>query len=137
MTSLLPTTGDGLDLAAFQVGIQPGLTHKLDIDRQRVRGTTDGKDAVLQAVYLILNVERYAYPIYSRNYGSELSVLIGKPKDYAMSEMKRQITEALLQDDRITGLSDWEFETGRKSVRADFVVHTIYGDVEVSKEVDI
>lgn len=134
---LLPTTGDDLDLVAFQIGTQPGLTHKLDIDQQRVRGTTDERDAVLQAVYLILNVERYAYPIYSRNYGSELSDLIGKPKDYAMSEMKRRITEALLQDDRITSLSDWEFETGRKSVRVSFVVHTIYGDVEASKEVDI
>lgn len=134
---LLPTTGDDLDLVSFQIGTQPGLTHKLDIDRQRVRGTADERDAVLQAVYLILNVERYAYPIYSRNYGSELSDLAGKPKDYAMSEMKRRITEALLQDDRITGLSGWEFEQGRKSVLASFVVHTIYGDVEASKEVDI
>lgn len=90
-----------------------------------------------KAVYLILNVERYAYPIYSRNYGSELADLIGQPRDYTMSEMKRRITEALLQDDRITSLSDWEFEPGRKSVRASFVVHTIYGDVEVSREVDI
>lgn len=134
---LLPTTGDDLDLVSFQVGTQPSYTHKLDIDRQRVRGTADKLDAVLQSVYLILNVERYAYPIYSRNYGSELSDLIGKPKDYVMSEMKRRITEALLQDDRITGLSDWEFETGRKSVRASFVVHTVYGDAEAAKEVDI
>ena len=134
---LLPTTGDDLDLVAFQIGTQPGLTHKLDIAQQRVRGTTDERDAVLQAVYLILNVERYAYPIYSRNYGSELSDLIGKPKDYAMSEMKRRITDALLQDDRITSLSNWEFEMGRKSVQVSFVVHTIYGDVEASKEVDI
>ena len=134
---LLPTTGDDLDLATFQIGTQPGFTHKLDIARQRVRGTTDERDAVLQAVYLILNVERYVYPIYSRNYGSELTDLIGKPKDYAMSELKRRITEALLQDDRITGLSDWEFETGRKSVTAKFVIHTIYGDIEASKEVDV
>lgn len=134
---LLPTTGDDLDLVAFRLGIQPGLTHKLDITQQRVRGTTDERDAVLQAVYLILNVERYAYPIYSRNYGSEFSDLIGKPKDYAMSELKRRITEALLQDDRITGLSDWNFATGRKSVTARFVIHTIYGDIEAAKEVDI
>ena len=134
---VLPTTGDDLDLIAFQFNVQPGLTHKLDIDRDRVRGMTDGRDAVLQAVYLILNVERYAYPIYSRNYGSELSDLIGKPKDYAMSEIKRRITEALMQDDRITSLSDWDFETGLNSVRAIFVVHTIYGEVEATKEVDV
>ena len=134
---LLPTTGDDLDLVTLQIGTHPGFTHKLDFDRHRIQGTADGRDAVLQAVYLILNVERYAYPIYSRSYGSELSGLMGQPRDYAMSEMKRRIGEALLQDDRITGLSGWEFETGRKSVRARFVVHTIYGDVEASKEVDI
>lgn len=134
---LLPAAGDDLDLVSFQIGTQPGFTHKLDINRQRVSGMTDKREALYQAIYLILNVERYAYPIYSRNYGSELSDLIGKPKDYAMSELKRRITEALLQDDRITGLSGWEFEPGRKSVRAGFVVHTIYGDVEASKEVDL
>ena len=133
----LPTTGDDLDLITFVMGEQPGYTHKLDIDRKRVSGMTDKREALYQAIYLILNVERYVYPIYSRNYGSEFSDLIGKPKDYAMSEMKRRITEALLQDDRITSLSDWEFEPGRKSVRASFVVHTIYGDIEASKEVDI
>ena len=133
----LPTTGDDLDLVSFAVETQPSYTHKLDIDRNRERGMTDEQDAVLHAVYLILKVERYAYPIYSRNYGSELSDLIGKPKDYAMSEIKRRITEALTQDDRITSLDGWEFETGRNWVRARFVVHTIYGDVSATKEVDI
>ena len=109
---LLPTTGDDLDLVRFQIATQPGYTHKLDIDQQRVRGTTDERDAVLQAVYLFL-------------------------KWVGTDQMERRITEALLQDDRITSLSDWEFEPGRKSVRASFVVHTIYGDIEASKEVDI
>ena len=133
----LPTTGDDLDLISFAVETQPSYTHKLDIEQNRVRGMTDERDAVLQAVYLILNVERYAFPIYSRNYGSELSDLIGKPKDYAMSEIKRRITEALLQDDRITSLAGWEFETGRNLVTARFTVHTIYADFSAPKAVDI
>ena len=135
MTGMLPETDAGL--LDFEEDTQPGLTYALDMAQGRVRGKVDDREAMAQAIYLILQVERYAYPIYSRNYGSELSDLIGKPKDYAMSEMKRRITEALLQDDRITSLSDWEFEPGRKSVRASFVAHTIYGDVEASKEVDI
>lgn len=133
----LPTTGDDLDLVTFVMGEQPGYTHKLDIDRRQVRGMTDKRDALYQAIYLILNVERYAYPIYSRRYGSELSCLIGKPKDYAMSELKRQITEALEQDDRITGVGDWRFETGRKNVTAHFTVYTIYGELDFTKEVEV
>jgi len=133
----LPTTGDDLDLIAFAMDTQPGLTHKLDIDRNRVRGMTDEQDAVLQAVYLILNTERYAYPIYSRNYGVELADLIGKPRDYCMSEVKRRVTDALMQDDRITGIDNWELEANYKRVLARFVVHTIYGDVTAAKEVEI
>ncbi len=92
---------------------------------------------MLQAIYLMLSVERYVYQIYSRNYGVELVDLIGKSKDYAMSEIKRRITEALTQDDRITGVTEWEFEPGRKSVTVRFVVNTIYGGVLAKKEVDI
>ncbi len=133
----LPTTGENIDLINFTVEDQPSYTHKLDIDRGRVSGMTDEQDALYQAVYLILNVERYVYPIYSRNYGVELADLVGQPKDYAMSEAKRRITEALVQDDRITSVDGWSFDTGRKSVLAQFTVHTIYGDLEVTKEVEI
>ena len=54
----LPTTGDDLDLITFAVETQPSYTHKLDIDRNRVRGMTDERDAVLQAVYLILEQQQ-------------------------------------------------------------------------------
>lgn len=100
----LPTTGENLDLIGFELEEQPSYTHKLDIEGQRVAGMTDKREALRQAVYLILNVERYAYPIYSRNYGSELVDLIGQPMDYAMSEMKRRITDALM---RMTASPAW------------------------------
>ena len=96
----LPNTGDDLDLITLALDTQPSYTHKLDIDHSKVAGMTDERDALLQAVYLILNVERYAYPIYSRRYGVELVDLIGKPKEWAMSELKRRVDEALTQDDR-------------------------------------
>lgn len=133
----LPTTGDDLDLITLAVESQPSYTYKLDINAARVRGMTDEQDAVLQAVYLILNVERYAFPIYSRNYGAELTDLIGKPSAYAMSEIKRRITEALTQDDRIESVDGWVFEVNRNKVLATFTVHTIYGSVAATKEVDI
>ena len=41
------------------------------------------------------------------------------------------------QDDRITGVDDWTFETGRKSVLVRFTVYTIYGELEATKEVEI
>ena len=82
-------------------------------------------------------MERYAYPIYSRRYGSEFLDLIGKPKDFVMSELKRRITEALEQDERITGVDGWSFEAGRNTVLAHFTVHTIFGELDFSKEVEV
>ncbi|MCI8350152.1 MAG: DUF2634 domain-containing protein [Oscillospiraceae bacterium] len=132
---LLPETD--LGLLDFETDTQPGLTYALDMAQGRVRGKVDDREAMAQAIYLILHVERYAYPIYSWNYGAELADLIGKPKDYAMSEAKRRITEALLQDDRILAVDGWAFEEGKKSVRVSFVAHTVYGDVEAETEVEI
>lgn len=133
----LPQTGEDLELMEFAEIRMPGYTHKLIIDQNRIKGMTDKAEALLQAVYLILNTERYRYPIYSWRYGVELADLIGKPKDYAMSEAKRRIYEALIQDDRITDVDSWEFSTGKKWVMLYCVVHTIYGDIEVEKEVAI
>ncbi len=135
--SYLPQTGDDLDLIEFAMEQQPSHTYKLDISRGRVKGTTDDADALLQAVYLILSVERYQYPIYSYNYGVELVDLIGQPKDFVMSEVKRRVTEALTQDDRINSVDSWEFESTKKSLIVTFTVHSIYGDIETKKEVDV
>lgn len=133
--SFLPSSGGDIDLMEFDMEMQPTYTYKLDIDKGRIRGMTDDADAMIQAVYLILSVERYQYPIYSRNYGVELADLIGQPQDYVMSEVKRRITEALTQDDRIESVDGWSFLCNRGSVQVTFTVHTIFGDIEATKEV--
>jgi len=133
----LPRTGGDLGFAGFSAEKQPGRTWRLDIEHGRTTGLTDGADALRQAIYLILNVERYRYPIYSYGYGVELSDLFGKSRDYVMSEVKRRITEALTQDDRVTGVDGWRFEADKKSVIVTFTVHSIYGDIESTKEVVI
>ena len=64
----------------------------------------------------VQNTERYDCPIYSRGYGIELKALFGKPVGYCMSEMERQIREALLQDDRIISVDGFTFEQPEKGV---------------------
>lgn len=123
------------DLLTLEAETQPSLTYALDIEHGRIRGRVDNAEALRQAIYLILNTERYAYPIYSWNYGVELRELIGQPKEYAIPEIKRCITEALLQDDRITAVDGFEFETGKKTVHVKFRVHSIFGDLEVETDV--
>ena len=123
------------DLLTLEVETQSSLTYALDIEHGRIRGMVDELESLRQAIYLILSTERYAYLIYSWNYGVELVELIGQPKEYALPEIKRCITEALLQDDRITAVDGFEFETGKKTVHVTFTAHSIFGDLEVETDV--
>lgn len=109
---------------------QPSLTWKLDLTRGKVTGKTDELDAVRQAVYKILQTERFAYAIYSFQYGHELKQLLGSNPLFARSEVKRLLTEALLQDDRIVAVEqvETELEGDRMTVR--FTVVTQLGSFQ-------
>lgn len=122
----------------LEVVTQPNKSHRMDIDKNRINGMCDGHDAVKQSIYKILNTERYQHLIYSWNYGVELSDLIGQPVSYVCSEVQRRITEALLQDDRIKSVTDFEFDINKKhEVVCTFVVHTIFGDISEEKVVNV
>lgn len=130
---MIPTTDT--DLLTLKIEQQPGMTYALDIENNRIRGTVNGLDSVRQAVYLMLNTERYRYLIHSWNYGVELQNLIGQDPSYAYPEIKRCIQEALLQDDRITAVDDFAFESRGKKVYVSFTVHSIYGNTETEVEI--
>ena len=111
---------------------QPSKTWAIDPNTKRISGTTDGLDAVLQAAWLLLLTPRYRHLIYTWSYGSELHTLIGTDTDYAYSEAKRMIREALMTDSRITAVRAFTRREGSLS----FVIDTIYGSKDMDMEVD-
>ena len=118
----------------------PSRTYKLTFSNggvNRLSGYTDGIDAVLQAVYLILSTERYKHIIYSWDYGVELLGLYGKPMPYVMAEIPRRIKEALMQDNRITDVVDFEFEKQGKVLHTTFTVVSNVGDITTELEVAV
>ena len=128
---------DGL-LADFEVKLQPSLTFKMEYEKETIRGTCDEKRAVEQAIFMILNVERYSCPLVSWNYGVEFKSLFGQPVSYCVPEIERRITEALKQDDRIDDVRDFSFSFPQKNVIAvDFFADTVVGVIKVGKEVSI
>lgn len=133
---MLPQTS-GLLGDEFTEERKPSKTLYWNIEGERVIGETDGLEAVKQTVYTILSVERYEYLIHSGSFGIELRELFGKPIPYILPELKRRITEALLQDDRIKDVTGFSFETKRGKVFTSFVVQTVFGDVRMEKEVEI
>lgn len=121
----------------FEIEQQPTYTYKMNFEDDSVCGFTDEQEAMKQAIYKILMTERYQYPMYSWDYGIETLDLYGEPVSYVCPELERRITEALLCDERIESVSDFEFDTSQKGiVKASFVVHTVFGDIQAEREVN-
>ena len=133
---MIPSVEDDLT-EDYEVEEQPSLAWNISTDGERLSGETDGLESIRQTIYAILNTERYGSMIYSWDYGVELSDLIGEPVSYVLPEIKRRITEALTQDDRITDVSGFEFDTSKKGVvQVAFQVETAMGSVQSEIEVN-
>ena len=111
----------------------PSYTPKIDFERNRIMGTVDNIDAMEQAIYLILQTERYESIIYNWYYGVEFDTLIGKSRELITSELERRIKEALTEDDRINRISDFNIEFTSDKAIVSFTVNTIFGDIEISE----
>lgn len=115
----------------------PSYTYNINRNTNRISGYIGNKDAMIQAIYLILQTERYESMIYNWYYGVELDGLIGKEKDYVTSELKRVIREALIEDDRINEVSKFELTFNEDNVLIVFLVETNIGDITIEWEVNI
>lgn len=125
------------EIAEFKIKTQPNKTYKMLIEDEKVLGDTDDLEAIEQACYKVLNTERYRYVIYSWNYGIELQDLFGKPIPYVFSELPRRIREALIQDDRVSDVTNFDLSNQKGNVLAKFEVITEKGIVRMEKGVQV
>lgn len=133
---MIPSTTAFLE-QDFEIEEQPTHTYKMNLTGEFVRGYTDNQEAMKQAIYKILNTERYQYVMYSWNYGIELLDLYGEPVSYVCPELERRITEALTWDDRIKSVDNFEFNISKKGeILVTFTAHTVFGDVVAEKVVN-
>ena len=114
----------------------PSKTYK--VVNGRVVGYADGVEAVRQAIEKVLSTERFAYLIYSEDYGSEITDLIGEQMDLAKSEIERLVTEAVEDDDRVLGVENFEIlnET-EDSLTIYFEVQTVFGSLNFEQGVTV
>ncbi len=115
---------------------ESSLTYKMNLTSKTINGKTDGLEAMKQAVYKILNTERFEYPIYSQNYGIELYDLYGEDPAWVCPELERRIIEALIQDTRIKEVDTFDFVIDKSRIHVSFIVHTVFGDIEAERQVD-
>ncbi|RED64676.1 DUF2634 domain-containing protein [Cohnella lupini] len=121
--------GDDFDLQSTS------LTYRFDPKSGLISGKIDGIEAVKQAVFKILQTERFQYLAYDSDYGIEMISLLGQDRRIYRSELKRRIEEALLQDERIDAVEDMEVSFQENAVLARFTVVTPIGSFQASQEV--
>lgn len=109
-------------------------TWKLDLENNRFLGKIDGIEAVKQAVYFILNTERFQYMIFSPQYGVELQNLIGKNRQYVDMVVENRVREALTADSRIKGIANFSSAWNRTNLTLTFTVNTAYGSAGIEWE---
>ena len=134
---MTPNTDDVLLMDIEEVKEETSRTFCLNVEKNTISSFCDGIEAMKQAIYCILNTERFEYLIYSWNYGIELSYLIGENTTFVIPELERVITEALLQDDRIVEVNDFKFEVSNNMISVKFNVITIVGEIALEKVVSI
>lgn len=133
---MIPSTTGFLE-QDFEITEQPTKTYRMNLEANRVRGYVDGQEAMKQAIFKILQTERYQYIMYSWNYGIETLDLYGEPISWVCPELERRISEALLWDSRITSVDNFEFNISKKGViHVTFTAHTVFGDVAAEKVVN-
>lgn len=118
--------------------VQPTRTYRIDPINKRIIGLIDGRDAVLQFIKKVMSTDKYAFEIYDWNYGNELIKLIGYSYDYVVTRIPNIFREALLVDDRITGVRDFTFQKSNiDAVTVSCVIDTVYGEIQYAQEVSI
>ena len=120
-----------------QDNTMPSKTYYINRNTNRISGYIDDKDAIDQAIYLILSTERYESVIYNWYYGTEFDSLVGKDRDFVKSELKRRIAEAILEDDRILDVTDFDISFNKDVANVVFLVETNIGDININWEVNL
>lgn len=134
--AVLPTSSINIT-GGVNFQTQPSLSWYINKETNRIEGTVNGQAAVRQAVEIILNVERFRWQIYRPYSGMEWEGLIGQDPGYVGAELQRRLVDALTIDDRVTGISNYEYTVDGNSLHATFTVDTVYGSFDESQEVTL
>ena len=131
---MTPQIDTGIVDSNIQEYEQPNLTYR--VGDETISGMIDGIDSLKQTVKHILMTERYAFAIYSDDYGVELEKYMGTGIETIKADIETTLREALMQDNRITNIYVNSVEKESiDSCIVNFTVDSIYGSFE--EEIDV
>lgn len=124
--------------AAAAASVETSRTYMVNWQTGRVGGFIDGLEALKQAIYKIIQTERFAHLIYSWWYGFEMNQLLGQSHRIVEAEAERYFSEALTADDRIDRIEDFAITFhGKREATVTFTAISNIGDVPITTEVTV
>lgn len=116
----------------------PSLALGFDLENERYKGLIDNKEALVQAIYFMLNTEKGTNPIYPSWYGLETRDLYGATSVYVATELERRIRECLSLDDRVLEVKDFSHKEEKGSLVLSYTILSIFGEIKVrGEELDV
>lgn len=133
----MPVLPQGMELSTpITTQRQPSRTWYINKETNQIEGETDGLAAVRQAVEIILNCERFRWQIYQPYSGVEWDI-IGLDPGYAATMLLRRVTDALMVDDRVRGVTDYQYRVEGNVLTASMTIETVYGETQTRVEVNL
>ncbi|MED4802650.1 DUF2634 domain-containing protein [Bacillus atrophaeus] len=117
--------------------IETSRTYRIDFENGQITNELiTGLEAVKQFVYMALHTERYSYSVFSHDIGNELQEVLSDNETtdaYKKMEIPRLVEEALIYDDRISSVTEFEIEKSGDRFLVSFIVETDEGTLEIEE----
>lgn len=119
--------------------VEPSKTYRLSYESNEISGLIDGEEALRQFIVKAITTARFRFLIYDEQYGSELDELIGADVSLELLQMEipRVITEALIYDDRVADVTDFEVTRDGDKLFVSFRVITSEGEDVILDELEV
>lgn len=97
----------------------------------------EGLEAIKVWIWLCMHTERFRHAIYSADYGTSLEQYIGHmlSEEYINTDCESEISDALLINEYIESIEDFEAVRNSDSLNISFRVVTKFGSIEVDENV--
>ena len=130
---MIPQIQSTSEQLTIDIQSQPSRTYQ---DRTTViSGMTDGQKAIIQTANHILNKERYDYAIYPDWFGMELEKYKGQSFQYLEAQIEKDLSDALLQDDRIYSIMVTKIE--QLDIDSAHVVFDMYSNEGTIQDMEV
>ena len=112
--------------------------YSIDFQTGQLTGKiVEGLEAIKVWIWLCMHTERFRHAIYSADYGTSFEQYIGHvlSDEYINTDCESEISDALLINEYIESIEDFEAVKDGEHLRVSFRAVTKFGNIEVDENV--